>query len=231
VAVQTQQEIELDGLSNGRKVHIRAVALNALHESAPGPEYPIYITNQSPPAPDGLHVDLAKGAATITWGEVLGVSEYRLYTRARWEKDFHLLYKGGTRIYVHKRPEILACSAIPDVSLRASIPSIFEYAIVAVNGNDEGAMSSTADTDPAGIIGIPSLANPFAVSTVILRILHRCPVSSLATIRIDAVSMSCVTLPKWHGRNSSFMLYWREQYGNIHEPKQIVPNDPRLAPI
>lgn len=149
VAVQTQPEIELDSLSNGRKVHIRAIALNALHESAPGPEYPVYITNQPPPAPDGLHVDLAKGVSTITWGEVLGVSEYRLYTRAKGKKDFHLLYKGGNRVYAHKRPEIQPCSAIPDLSLRASIPSIFEYAITAVNGNGEGAMSSTADTDPA----------------------------------------------------------------------------------
>jgi hypothetical protein len=64
-----------------------APALNGLHESAPGPEYPVYVTKAPPPPPDGLHVDLADGCATLSWGEVLGVTEYRLYAQSAAELD------------------------------------------------------------------------------------------------------------------------------------------------
>jgi hypothetical protein len=51
--------------------------------SAPGPEYPVYITNKPPLPPDGLSVALRQSGAALTWGEVLGPTEYRLYAGDR----------------------------------------------------------------------------------------------------------------------------------------------------
>jgi hypothetical protein len=68
-----------------------STALTALHESLPGPEYPLYVTSDPPVAPDGLHVELSDGAATLTWGEILGVTEYRLYARAAGTGEFRIL--------------------------------------------------------------------------------------------------------------------------------------------
>jgi hypothetical protein len=149
ISMQNQPQIELSGISDGQKVHVRAVALNSMHESPPGPEYPVYVTNQAPIYPDGLHVDLTGGAATVTWGEVLGTSEYRLYVRSKGEKEFRPLYRGRDRVFVDKRTDIEACNPIPGKSIRAMHGEIFEYAIAAANGNGESAMSRIADTDPA----------------------------------------------------------------------------------
>ncbi len=41
VRVRPEPSIDIDGLPDGRKVHVRAVALNAEHESKPGPEFPL----------------------------------------------------------------------------------------------------------------------------------------------------------------------------------------------
>lgn len=146
--VQNQPEIQLSGVSSGKKVHVRAVASNSLHESLPSPDYPVYVTDQAPPCPDGLQVRLADGAATVTWGEVLGTSEYRLYVRSKGEKDFHPLYRGRDRIFVDKRASIKACNSVPKKSSDAAPGDIVEYAIAAANGNGESLLSHIADTDP-----------------------------------------------------------------------------------
>jgi len=149
IHIENQPQVNVGGLDNGQKVHVRAVALNDLHESAPGPEYPIYATNLPPQPPDGLHVDLADGAAAIGWGEVLGVQEYRLYARRKGEKTFRLLHRGLERTFVDKRATIRACHEVPGQPPSAMQTEIFEYAVAAVNGNGEGPVSRTADTDPA----------------------------------------------------------------------------------
>ncbi|MDR3698175.1 MAG: hypothetical protein P4L56_00990 [Candidatus Sulfopaludibacter sp.] len=149
VHAQSEPSIDIGGLQDGRKVHVRAVALNAQHESNPGPEYPLYVTSQPPLPPDGLHVDLAQGAATVSWGEVLGVAEYRLYARAKGAKEFTLLHRGPDRLYVDRRPGIQPCHPIPGNSAGASLADIVQYAVTCVNGNGEGARSRTADSDPA----------------------------------------------------------------------------------
>ena len=148
VTTQAQPIFKLSGLSNEQKVHVRAIALNATHESSPGPEYPIYITSKVPHSPDGIRVALAAGSATLTWGEVLGVSEYRLYARAAGAREFHLLYRGHDRAYVDKQQGIQASSAVPRASGPASTPDLIEYCVAAVNGNGEGARSRKVDTDP-----------------------------------------------------------------------------------
>ena len=148
VSVQNETRIDLVGLSEGQKVHVRCIALNSLHESLPGLEYPIYITAHAPLPPDGLQIQLANGAATITWGEFLGVREYRLYGRARGEREFQPLYRGPDRRYVDKRPTIKACNESPGGLIKSSAADIFEYAVAAANGNGESIMSRVANTDP-----------------------------------------------------------------------------------
>jgi len=146
VRSQSEPSIEIGGLSDGSKVHVRAVARNAQHESSPGAEYPIYVTSQPPLPPDGLHVDLARGAATLTWGEVLGAEEYRLYARPKGAAPFTLLYRGLDRVYVDRRAGIQPCDPIPD---QAQSSGVIEYAVTASNGNGESVRSRTADSDPA----------------------------------------------------------------------------------
>jgi hypothetical protein len=147
--VQAEPSIDISGLPDGRKVHVRAVARNAENESQPGPEYPLYVTNQPPPPPDGLHVELAQGAATVTWGELLGVTEYRLYVRPKATGAFQLLYRGLDRAYVDRRAGVQACYPIPGGTGGNAVPNIVEYAVTASNGNGESVHSRIADTDPA----------------------------------------------------------------------------------
>ena len=146
---QSGSQLSVDGLRDGEKVHVRAIASNALHSSAPGAEYPIYASSQPPPPPDGLRVKLADGAATITWGEILGASEYCLYCRANPEGEFRLLHRGIDRSHVDHRSVIRGCHEIPGPSAKNTRQTVIEYCVTAVNGNGESARSHPADTHPA----------------------------------------------------------------------------------
>ena len=149
IGFETAPEFSVSGLAGEQKLHVRVVALNSLHESPPGPEYPLYVTKNPPPAPDGIHVDLSDGAAAVSWGEVLGVSEYRLYARAGDEKDFRVVYRGLDRIFHDLRDSIQAAVSNPGENSAARQPGIIEYFVTAVNGNGESPRSQTADTNPA----------------------------------------------------------------------------------
>ena len=46
ISVKDQTLMELSGLLEEQKVHVRAVAMNSLRESLPGPDYPVYITRR-----------------------------------------------------------------------------------------------------------------------------------------------------------------------------------------
>ncbi len=148
ISVQDDPGIEVSGLANAEKVHIRAVALNAMHESSPGLEYPLYVTSDPPPPPDGLRAELSDGFATLTWGEVLGITEYRLYARVAGASDFHLLHRGRDRFYHDQREGIQAAAVVPGKNGAAGAERI-EYCVTAVNGNGEGARSRIVDTNPA----------------------------------------------------------------------------------
>lgn len=147
--VNDATEIAVTGLEDGSKVHVRATAANDLHESAPGPEYPIYVTKNAPPPPDGLHVELGEGAATVSWGEVLGVTEYRLYARVAGDRDFRPLYRGLERSYMDKRAGIQPPFLKPDPDAASGDKTLIEYCVSAANGNGEGPQSRVADTNPA----------------------------------------------------------------------------------
>lgn len=148
IGVQSAPEIAVSGLADGVKVHVRATALNAEHESAPGDEYPLYVTNAPPPPPDGLRIALANGAATLSWGEILGVTEYRLYAKSPRERKSALLYQGLDRVYVDKRSDIQTPLASPNDSAQGVRKKFVEYYVTAVNGNGESVKSRVADTNP-----------------------------------------------------------------------------------
>jgi hypothetical protein len=112
----------LTGLAEGTKVHVRAIAANATRESAPGPEYPVYIASKPPLPPDGLSIALRQNSAALIWGEVLGAAEYRLYA------DDRLVYRGPARTFTDAKP--------------AS-----QYSVSAVNGNGEGPRSLSIRAD------------------------------------------------------------------------------------
>ena len=142
---------ELTGLTDDTKVHVRIVALNRERESRPGNEYPLYVTSAPPPPPDGLNAEPGSGKVRLTWGEILGATEYRLYRRTAGEKEFQEIFRG----LAHGFTDTIDCrSAFAEPGLKAAAlrdgvaPVFHEYAIAAVNGNGEGARSPPVDTDP-----------------------------------------------------------------------------------
>jgi len=132
----TAASATLTGLPDGIKIHVRAIARNATLTSGPGPEYPVYITSKPPLSPDGLSIALRNGGAALTWGEVLGVREYRLYAGSK------LVYAGPLRSFTD--PHAAA-----------------EYCVSAVNGNGEGPRSLTVRTSSSWLTFDPRPGEPF----------------------------------------------------------------------
>ncbi len=161
-ASSANPRIDLNGLPNNTKIHIRAMASNAKHTSAPCDEYPLYVTSHPPPTPDGLRVDLFDGSATITWGEILGASQYRLYVRSPGEHNFRVLYQGLDRSYTDKHPSIRRPDTIPGETTSTPHPNVIEYCVTAINANGESPRSYIANTDPASWINWnPRPGEPF----------------------------------------------------------------------
>ncbi|HEY1948033.1 MAG TPA: hypothetical protein VGG97_13555 [Bryobacteraceae bacterium] len=144
----TQTNIyDLKGLSSGVKVHVRAIAVNETQHSKPGPEYPIYIIAQPPLPPDGLALTRQAAAVHLTWGELLGVKEYRLYRRASGTQSYALVYHGVAREYTDRQN---------------TAGGIFEYSVCGVSGNGEGPRSRPANTNPASWTNFdPKPGEPF----------------------------------------------------------------------
>jgi hypothetical protein len=136
-ATWTAVSSTVSGLPDGVKVHIRVIAKNASKSSGPGPEYPLYVSSKPPLPPDGLSIALRDGGAALSWGEVLGASEYRLYAGSR------LVYAGLERRYL---------------DLHAGGP----YSVAAVNGNGEGPHSIAVQGDVASWLTFdPKPGEPF----------------------------------------------------------------------
>jgi hypothetical protein len=112
------------GLKAGRKYHVRLIARNPERSGVVGPEYPVYATDRVPAVPAGLRVDEANGAAIASWGEVLGVSGYRLYALDK---------SGGARVLY----------AGLDRSHRLAGAGPWEIAVSAVTGLGEGKRSAS----------------------------------------------------------------------------------------
>jgi hypothetical protein len=144
--------LRITGLRTGEKIHVRVIASNAAHSSAPGAEYPVYATDRPPEAPDGLRLHLENGQVEATWGEVLGAPAYSLYRRAAggtWTQ----VYRGADRRFLDHVTGVVAPYPEPGMAAaakrRGAAVPIYEYAVAAVNRNGEGARSVAGNTDPA----------------------------------------------------------------------------------
>jgi hypothetical protein len=141
-AAGTEASQKVEGLHPGAKYHVRMIARNAEQESEPGAEYPVYATNEPPSAPDGLHVELEGSSAEINWGQVLGVTGYRLYRRAAGEQQYRAVYTGLETRWVDRECQ---CSGTEGQKL----PQFTEYYVTSLNHIGEGKPSRTGDTNPA----------------------------------------------------------------------------------
>lgn len=144
----SEPKISVSGLKAGAKYHVRFRARNAEQASENGPEYPLYVTAQTLPPPDGVLVALAAGRAEITWGEVLGASEYRLYRRRMGSAQFAIAYRGRARQWTDFNPAIEASAQPRAQASKAGRPVACEYYVTAVNSVGEGKPSRSVDTDP-----------------------------------------------------------------------------------
>jgi hypothetical protein len=142
--------VRLANLENGRKVHLRLIALNGNRESEPSSVYPLYVSAVAPEPPDGLDLNLGTNRVQLIWGEVLGVTEYRLYRRECGSEHWKKIWHGLDRSYA----DTSAKGVIPNTELPGSLDNlpytgtVYEYAVAAVNGSGEGAKSTVRNTDP-----------------------------------------------------------------------------------
>lgn len=129
----------LKGLVNESKVHVRVIAKGAGGRSVPGNEYPVYVTDQVPVAPQGLRLDIDSREIKIFWGNILGAGSYKLYRKSKGSpvSAFTKIYEG-------------AKSSFTDQKL--SNKTIYEYVVTAVNGNGESNYSTSVDNDPTSFL-------------------------------------------------------------------------------
>ncbi|MFW6308979.1 MAG: fibronectin type III domain-containing protein, partial [bacterium] len=161
-----ETEYLLTDLENGEKIHVRVTARNDSYESEPADEYPVYVTEEVPLPPDGLNLDLKEGEVSLNWGQVLGVSKYRLYRRKKGAEDYNLIYEGRDSNYTDNDVNTVSAFSEPGVHAeKMEIDeeyTIYEYAVSAVNGNGEGEKSTPIDTDPTSWVNWdPRPGEPF----------------------------------------------------------------------
>ena len=133
VAETTERNCRIEGLENGKKMHLRVRGMNSDRMGNASWDYPVYVTDQIPYAVDGLRVWKGTDGYDVSWGQQLGVSEYCLYRRRKCEDEFHLVYRG-------KQP-----------FFHDNTVGAWEYAASAVNGNGEGPLSAVRNTDENGL--------------------------------------------------------------------------------
>jgi hypothetical protein len=153
VAEGLASPLTVTGMTNGSKIHVRIVAMNHERESAPGNEYPIYITADTPQPPVGLDLRLGKDSVEMHWGQVLGAGGYRLYRRRAGQSRWTMLYAGQNNMYVDQTAiGVRPATEFPGAAANAGSVELdavlYEYVVAAFNGNGEGAKSSSADTNP-----------------------------------------------------------------------------------
>jgi len=153
IAKTTSTTYKINNLTNGAKVHVRVLAGNSDQFSKPSNEYPIYVTDQPPLPPDGLSLKLSKNKVKVQWGQVLGVSGYRLYRRKAGDKEFKQIYAGRRNCFIDDNaPGVIPPCKIPGIEENALLDmdnvTVYEYAVACANGNGVGNKSYPESTDP-----------------------------------------------------------------------------------
>lgn len=167
VMISSKPEFMVTGLINGKKYHGRLVAINEEKESMPGGDYPIYVSEHVPDSPAGLKVQLDTGLVTLTWGQVLGVKEYRLYRRRPGENEFILCYRGLDRLYSENDDLIRKADRFPGYTKNSDKSKVIEYYVAALNGNGESARSQIVNTSRSSWRNwTPKPGEPFRRSVV-----------------------------------------------------------------
>ena len=132
-------KLTLKNLVNGTKLHVRVLVKGTGGWSVPSDDYPLYVTNKPPHAPEGLLVTSSNGEAEIMWGEILGAGTYKLYRNKKQEgsQKAQIIYSGKGRSFN---------DVLPDSN------EIYEYQITAENKNGTSEKSTISDTDPSRLI-------------------------------------------------------------------------------
>ena len=128
---------KLTDLTDGKKLHVRIMAIGKGGISEPSGDYPIYPTSGKPHAPEGLNALKTGNHVTLSWGQVLGADQYKLVQREKGTSDFKTIYTGTNRF--------------ASVKLTSS-SKVYEFSVTATNGNGESAKSIIADTDENRLI-------------------------------------------------------------------------------
>lgn len=154
VGESASPEFTLAGLTAPLKIHVRAVAINQSVASRPGHDFPVYVTGRPPEAPRGLRLVLEKDQVQVSWGEILGATEYVLCRRRKGAAGWTEVFRGRTTAAADRAPGVVPAWAEPGLEPAATRPEpavadIYEYAVRAVDGVGQGPLSSVADTNPA----------------------------------------------------------------------------------
>jgi len=144
----------LSGIKAPEKVHLRVIALNGTTESLPSKDFPVYVTGKPPEAPFGLRLKLGRDEVNATWGQVLGSKEYVLYRRKAGTTAWKEIHRGPEHSFRDQATGVTEHQSDPGLEAKAwrqpeASPSIYEYAVSAVDVVGEGAKSFVATTDPA----------------------------------------------------------------------------------
>ncbi|MEI6679054.1 MAG: hypothetical protein WCL21_10635 [Mariniphaga sp.] len=115
------------------KGYVRVIASNTDHQSVPSLVYPAYFTSEKPHFPDGLRLAIEPGKVRLSWGKVLGCTEYKLMRRVKGAEKYQVIYKGKNN-QLNDQP--------------AAAKVIYEYAVQTTNGNGESELCNPVDTDP-----------------------------------------------------------------------------------
>jgi hypothetical protein len=146
-----QNRFLLSDLDKG-KYHVRIIPRNGDILGKASYEYPVYSDKIAPLYPEGLKLEIEHFGARLTWGSVLGATEYRLYRRKAGDEEFALVYGGKNNEYHDKEVgQLPAHYELPGLELNFDKPQVevYEYAISAVNGFGESNKSPVITTDPA----------------------------------------------------------------------------------
>ena len=133
------------------KYHVRAVSLNGGKRADSAPEYPLYVDERKPHAPEGVRLRLGERSATLSWGTVPGVRRYVLYRQNPGSGRFRVVYEGEATTFTDRNLSgVRPCDRYPsDRPLEADRSAFYRYCVVAVNGRGTSERSAVVDTDPA----------------------------------------------------------------------------------